>query len=247
MTQASRAFARRIIPAYAGSTNPPTLTHSRRRDHPRIRGEHASWRPSTPAPLGSSPHTRGAPPGHAHRDSAGRIIPAYAGSTDRVIQLVDSGGDHPRIRGEHVDRVLVGIVEYGSSPHTRGARRPGRRRARGAWIIPAYAGSTSPATPGRRRPGDHPRIRGEHAAVLLASSVWAGSSPHTRGALAALASQAHSIGIIPAYAGSTRLCDADRRRFADHPRIRGEHQVLTVPGDALEGSSPHTRGAPNRR
>ena len=30
----------------------------------------------------------------------------------------------------------------------------------------------------------------------------------------------------------------------DHPRIRGEHQVLAVFGDAFEGSSPHTRGAP---
>ncbi|ERH20054.1 hypothetical protein HMPREF0043_00183 [Actinobaculum sp. oral taxon 183 str. F0552] len=50
-------------------------------------------------------------------------------------------------------------------------------------IIPAYAGSTLAAA--RRWPSvwDHPRIRGEH---WLGGPIWrkyAGSSPHTRGAL----------------------------------------------------------------
>ena len=40
MTQASRAFARRIIPAYAGSTTLPRRRRFSVWDHPRIRGEH---------------------------------------------------------------------------------------------------------------------------------------------------------------------------------------------------------------
>ena len=52
---------RRIIPAYAGSTTPPTRSRSRPADHPRIRGEHVTSRKSKPAGAGSSPHTRGAP------------------------------------------------------------------------------------------------------------------------------------------------------------------------------------------
>ena len=71
----------RIIPAYAGSTCTSTRRSAGSTDHPRIRGEHERGNQGCRDQDGSSPHTRGAPPGHAHRDSAGRIIPAYAGST----------------------------------------------------------------------------------------------------------------------------------------------------------------------
>ena len=133
-------------------------------DHPRIRGEHTVAGFALMAVAGSSPHTRGA------RTRAG--------------ELPQGPRDHPRIRGEHDD-----VRETGG--------RPG-------GIIPAYAGSTthsstesrqslgsSPHTRGalsnsriaRRRPRDHPRIRGEHARVPWQANATAG--------------------IIPAYAGST--------------------------------------------
>ena len=51
-----------IIPAYAGSTWRHTGTPPRRRDHPRIRGEHATMLSSSSSSSGSSPHTRGAHP-----------------------------------------------------------------------------------------------------------------------------------------------------------------------------------------
>ena len=54
----------------------------RNTDHPRIRGEHASGRPRRRSDRGSSPHTRGALPHARPLRQAGRIIPAYAGSTD---------------------------------------------------------------------------------------------------------------------------------------------------------------------
>ena len=143
---------------------------------------------------------------------------------------LEADGDHPRIRGEH---------------WVRGC---GRHPVRG--IIPAYAGSTLPATsrlrstagssphtrgaPCRkhldlRKARDHPRIRGEHSV------------------------RAHEVagvdGIIPAYAGSTILrqctrcskmgssphtrgapcpCTSRRRTRRDHPRIRGEHHHHVV-------------------
>ena len=155
------------------------------------------------------------------------------------------------------------------------------------WIIPAYAGSTqqkrltgetvtgsSPHTRGAQHlfnlwygaSWDHPRIRGEHAVA-----------PHVHAQL---------VGIIPAYAGSTAVWYAENgfgvgssphtrgapvvRPVApvahrDHPRIRGEHALTTLPlsfifgiipayagstfglrnsEDLRRGSSPHTRGAP---
>ena len=102
MAQIRAARARRIIPAYAGSTKsacelPPdrwgSSPHTRgaphrrrvrrglRRDHPRIRGEH-----------------HGGPVVPQRRDG---IIPAYAGST----RYQDS----------------MALSATGSSPHTRGA------------------------------------------------------------------------------------------------------------------------------
>ena len=136
----------RIIPAYAGSTQVNGVTF--------VSG------------VSSSPHTRGAlatPTGGL--DVIG-IIPAYAGSTHPGRRRTAPGQDHPRIRGEHFSFRIGPGPFPGSSPHTRGARSPGRVGFPPRRIIPAYAGSTPP--PGRvRLPGrDHPRIRGEHAPRL---------------------------------------------------------------------------------
>ena len=75
--------------------------------------------------MGSSPHTRGAL-GLFFRVAIGdRIIPAYAGSTLWIANVVCEGRDHPRIRGEHKGAFSVLALIRGSSPHTRGARDGG--------------------------------------------------------------------------------------------------------------------------
>ena len=138
---------------------------------------------------------------------------------------------------------MDGFIDGGSSPHTRGARvrsaRPGRR----GRIIPAYAGSTLRRNHPIRRTRDHPRIRGEHAQASHPRFWRRGSSPHTRGARPGLRCSSRRARIIPAYAGSTTLSCARRSGIRDHPRIRGEHLAATSFNSAMEGSSPHTRGA----
>ncbi len=56
----------RIIPAYAGSTSPTSFQRILVRDHPRLRGEHASTCTTESRRAGSSPPTRGARARH-HR------------------------------------------------------------------------------------------------------------------------------------------------------------------------------------
>ena len=134
-------------------------------------------------------------------------------------------------------------LAHGSSPHTRGARMgrvhdPRRRR-----IIPAYAGSTTATAPLARKGRDHPRIRGEHQPTHDTPATTRGSSPHTRGARIGSAAPATSVGIIPAYAGSTTTNAPYHLAGADHPRIRGEHEPNTNDAQSEAGSSPHTRGA----
>ena len=110
-----------IIPAYAGSTSRSSAICFCCTDHPRIRGEHLRRFPTTPSPVGSSPHTRGAPSSRSPRRCRLRIIPAYAGSTAGWWPRGVFSGDHPRIRGEHWSRRDVFDRAKGSSPHTRGA------------------------------------------------------------------------------------------------------------------------------
>ena len=215
----------RIIPAYAGSTTPRSTRRPRRRwiipayagstkgwasgpaaawDHPRIRGEHGRpCRLRCDIP-GSSPHTRGALTNDAAWSQTKRIIPAYAGSTCGCSGMSTTTRDHPRIRGEHWYGFAAGGDDGGSSPHTRGARRPRRRRRPLRRIIPAYAGSTTAQTGKDAGKRDHPRIRGEHRPRGFRSAPGPGSSPHTRGAQKLGDAMGSARGIIPAYAGSTQ-------------------------------------------
>ena len=213
----------RIIPAYAGSTS---------REHEQITSA-----------MGSSPHTRGARAHLQERGHPAGIIPAYAGSTSAARKTTRPGTDHPRIRGEH-DLISTAYTwAMGSSPHTRGARRRRGSGSRTGRIIPAYAGSTKPSTPDARTGGDHPRIRGEHAASGPGVVRVGGSSPHTRGARLRLPDLYPGWRIIPAYAGSTKLEPTSLTASGDHPRIRGEHSGRFLGCLAFQGSSPHTRGA----
>ena len=152
------------------------------------------------------------------------IIPAYAGSTTSTAPTPPWRRDHPRIRGEHPGVESRRRFLGGSSPHTRGARRAAQPKRQFHGIIPAYAGSTSPASAASSAVLDHPRIRGEHSRP---------GAPRPGGGR-----------IIPAYAGSTAHRASDAALMADHPRIRGEHRRSRRPSRLAEGSSPHTRGAP---
>ena len=180
---------------------------------------------------------------HDDHKRAGRIIPAYAGSTSRRRRARGQAPDHPRIRGEHLHFLTSIPSKSGSSPHTRGAPRHREKSEDMSRIIPAYAGSTVRAASGVCPSSDHPRIRGEHPAGPLPAGQAAGSSPHTRGARSARSRPSLGPGIIPAYAGSTKKPNPSQPARGDHPRIRGEHGG---PADGLHagpGSSPHTRGA----
>ena len=135
-----------IIPAYAGSTDRVQRLQRGRPDHPRIRGEHGWPAHHIKPSMGSSPHTRGA---HG-----------------RPRRVLSASRDHPRIRGEHNNPQDRTGGEIGSSPHTRGAPVTGSLAMTRSGIIPAYAGSTGFRHPPRADRRDHPRIRGEHPALL---------------------------------------------------------------------------------
>ena len=192
-----------IIPACAGSTWRRSSSSARRRDHPRMRGEHARRCAWCVLYTGSSPHARGAlgDLGHGGRDAG--IIPACAGSTKLRHRAERGREDHPRMRGEHAMEDGEISAEEGSSPHARGARDGGGERQRDEGIIPACAGSTSDGARGDDVERDHPRMRGEHYDFDERGDPRPGSSPHARGARGLLQLDRQGNGIIPACAGST--------------------------------------------
>ena len=71
-----------------------------------------------------------------------------------------------------------------------------------------------------------------------------GSSPQVRGARGRPATQPHTVGIIPAGAGSTRRAGARSNAWRDHPRRCGEHVRSGHDSSSTAGSSPQVRGAP---
>ena len=234
----------RIIPASAGSTCNKFTERLCRRDHPRIRGEHAGCPQFCKTRMGSSPHPRGALCLIGGVMIRPRIIPASAGSTEYAGEAHQGQGDHPRIRGEHQAARELYKCMVGSSPHPRGALTTGHGRPAQCRIIPASAGSTSQRA-GRAGPYvDHPRIRGEHSSPGARRTVPVGSSPHPRGARCKNYQHIDPAGIIPASAGSTSTQSFNLSLVQDHPRIRGEHRAESISECVAKGSSPHPRGAP---
>ena len=214
-----------IIPAYAGSTRSRFRCMGRRRDHPRIRGEHRHGPERARGHEGSSPHTRGAHEVALLARVLPGIIPACAGSTCIRPCAICASGDHPRMRGEHNGIAFCAMGQSGSSPHARGALARQISRDCDAGIIPACAGSTMAASPSLTPRRDHPRMRGEHISPLTRVLFSPGSSPHARGAPGHHQLGELLLGIIPACAGSTppRLSQSGSCR--DHPRMRGEHAL----------------------
>ena len=92
--------------------------------------------------------------------------------------------------------------------------------------------------------GDHPRVCGEHSRVMKSRSNCGGSSPRMRGTPPGIGICANSTGIIPAYAGNTRLPRRSCAGLWDHPRVCGEHTLSNRISSGLRGSSPRMRGTP---
>ena len=228
-----------------------------------MRGEHSYTLRSISACSGSSPLARGALLEAVLLKHHEGIIPACAGSTRGGWPRAGPWRDHPRLRGEHVTAAMSATDGAGSSPLARGALRVGLLHHLAEGIIPACAGSTRSPAAWRRGRRDHPRLRGEHNALLSWGKRVRGSSPLARGAqrtgagrashggsspLARGAPPTYSAsscppGIIPACAGSTWPAPSPAAGRGDHPRLRGEHSTAFRPRTHVSGSSPLARGA----
>ena len=130
----------------------------------------------------------------------------------------------------------------GSPPHTWGKDHVICLFYRPDRITPAHAGKSLHSVNGITLVRDHPRTRGEKAAIAVAMSTQGGSPPHTRGKGNLALKSLLYIRITPAHAGKSFFPDVWTFFSEDHPRTRGE-KPFWYSGDSNRlGSPPHTRG-----
>ncbi len=172
---------------------------------------------------GSSPRMRGTQYEPCRPCRQPGIIPAYAGNTRSCPNRTARRWDHPRVCGEHPGTTSIQRRQTGSSPRMRGTLVRGLLGGRQTGIIPAYAGNTGSMHAATSKSWDHPRVCGEHWWLGAESDSEEGSSPRMRGTPAVIVCVVSLRGIIPAYAGNTRLSSRKGYPFGDHPRVCGEH------------------------
>ena len=226
----------------ARGARPADLGYRRRRDHPRVRGEHASA-PEVRRRAGPSPRARGARPARpwsrrsagpsprargarARRDSPlGQrgTIPACAGSTTGTSAPCDAAaGTIPACAGSTDRCGQSAHAARGPSPRARGARRSLRWHRVDGRDHPRVRGEQRrPCSCAADAGRDHPRVRGEHDVATPGDAALAGPSPRARGAR------------------------RQRRELGwprDHPRVRGEH-APDVGAGGRRGTIPACAGS----
>ncbi len=240
----ARGVEHGLIPAYAGRTILLVWMFADDEAHPRLRGaDHASSHFQL-SPVGSSPLTRGGLLWDKKFDNGDGLIPAYAGRTRNLKTPYSISWAHPRLRGADSNWRRAMVARGGSSPLTRGGRVLRLLLGLVIRLIPAYAGRTQKGQGGYPTCGAHPRLRGADRKSYGFEIKKDGSSPLTRGGLVAVPDEKTIQGLIPAYAGRTRVSVRTLRMRRAHPRLRGADRVNTGKIPHHEGSSPLTRGGP---
>ena len=191
---------------------------------------------------GSPPRVRGKQDGVFVVKKTGRITPACAGKTVRVVFSRRALQDHPRVCGENLPSFNIPGTSIGSPPRVRGKLI--RTRFPDLWmgITPACAGKTSQRALRTGKPKDHPRVCGENDASHIAYYFQQGSPPRVRGKQGRKRIRKAEERITPACAGKTHRSPVPSPSRRDHPRVCGENSSCEARGLVSAGSPPRVRG-----
>ena len=197
------AIIGRFIPAWAGNTDTEQRPRLTGPVHPRVGGEHV-WIASAGAiQVGSSPRGRGTLGSECPLVPSHRFIPAWAGNTSSCVRFRSLRTVHPRVGGEHKYRTMATEESTGSSPRGRGTPVAGWKPSPGHRFIPAWAGNTTRQASANTCVPVHPRVGGEHLAVVELCDLRYGSSPRGRGTPERFHIALEFRRFIPAWAGNT--------------------------------------------
>ena len=152
-----------------------------------------------------------------------RITPTYAGTTVPNRSFRDLRRDHPRLRGNYSPTCLFASSDAGSPPLTRELLILRCDCSVPFRITPAYAGTTLNLSLLIMDTKDHPRLRGNYFKSITVDNGHEGSPPLTRELHIVKSINVDSIGITPAYAGTTPYVPIFLKSYKDHPRLRGNY------------------------
>ena len=161
----SNCIAIGFTPAHAGNTWRDTENSSKRKVHPRSRGEYKLQIMEEHLTEGSPPLTRGIRIMRLTTGAGKRFTPAHAGNTRTSLINWTVRWVHPRSRGEYPSGVSAPVP--------------------GTGFTPAHAGNTNYQDLLALKVKVHPRSRGEYDNVLFHAAQHPGSPPLTRGILGA--------------------------------------------------------------
>lgn len=147
---------------------------------------------------------------------------AYVGNNTVNAKIVAPQPVHPRLRGEHIQKL----------PRTNFAGRS----------PPAARGTRTVSHPSRHARSDHPRTRGKHVSSVMSTALSGRSPPRMPGTPGALWVRQVPRPITPAYAGNTATRSPTSPGTTDYPRARGEHRNSKIPPPPASRSPPRTRG-----
>ena len=146
-----------------------------------MRGENLCDFPHFDCRAGSPPHARGKWVQLMEILPHSGITPACAGK----IPFCRSGSvgrrDHPRMRGENLETVLMYLNNWGSPPHARGKYIDQAPVDGHVGITPACAGKIHTLPPTPSCPRDHPRMRGENCRRCVFEQTVLGITPACAG------------------------------------------------------------------
>ena len=109
-----------ITPACAGNSHRDSPLGRRIRDHPRLRGEQIAGGLADLTREGSPPLARGTVTTCPRERKYAGITPACAGNSLHSPVITNLRGDHPRLRGEQSQLLLILYLVLGSPPLARG-------------------------------------------------------------------------------------------------------------------------------
>ena len=132
----------RITPACAGNSGVQCNQIADAGDHPRLRGEQTVFSALCRRKMGSPPLARGTVGGGCASVAESGITPACAGNSAYLVAVLHGIWDHPRLRGEQVQRIVCPRPKQGSPPLARGTVCGRGECGEVDGITPACAGNS---------------------------------------------------------------------------------------------------------
>ena len=146
------------------------------------------------------------------------------------------------MRGGGTRRRVGARRRAGRSPHARGRPVYSAQQPSGWGSIPACAGEAFTYTQAARQAEVDPRMRGGGWINGKLDECREGRSPHARGRLDTVKTEAEKIRSIPACAGEAVHLGTFVRLSGVDPRMRGGGENCFSSIKTLAGRSPHARG-----